>query len=120
MKLLYALLLIAGLFASGCTFLHTRADLARFAPYAAPTAEEEASSREIAMKFIRYAQAGDVEQMLRITSPLSHTKAADAIRALYTEQVIPQFKDTVVTWKPHGKRSHDENNNPGITFSGDA
>ena len=91
-----------------------------FAVFGAPTKEEEPSYRQKAMEFVHYAQAGDVEQMLRITSPLSHATQTDSIRSLYADQVIPQFQRTEVTWEPRAKHSHDENYNPGLRILGTA
>jgi len=86
----------------------------------APFASEEPSYREKAMEFIRYAQAGDVEQMLRITSPLTHATQVDSMRTLYATQVVPQFQGTTVTWYSRSIPILDENNNGGLTFTGTA
>ena len=82
--------------------------------------DNESGYQEKAMEFVRYAQAGDVQQMLRITSPLSHATQTDSMRSLYANEVIPQFQGTEVAWESHGEYSHDEKYNPGLMFLGTA
>jgi hypothetical protein len=91
-----------------------------FAIFGAPTKEEEPAYREKAMEFVRYAQAGEVQKMLAITSTLSHATQTDSIRTLYAEQVVPQFEGTQVTWEPRVKHSHDEDYNPNLRILGTA
>jgi hypothetical protein len=82
--------------------------------------EDEATYRAKAVEFIRYAQAGDVEQMLKITSLLSYATQTNSLRSLYAEQVVPQFTHTEVTWEAHGKPNIDEQKNIGLVFTGTA
>jgi hypothetical protein len=82
--------------------------------------EEEASYREKAMELIRYAQAGDVEKMVAITSLISHVKGGDSMRTLYVADVIPQFQETVVTWDTRSIPVTDEKHNVGLMFTGTA
>jgi hypothetical protein len=77
--------------------------------------------REKAMELIRYAQAGDVEQMIRITSRLSKTAQEDSMRSFYTNDVIPQFQGTTVTLNHQIDQNFDkELQHPYLTFSGTA
>lgn len=82
--------------------------------------DEESNHRNKAMEFIRYAQAGDVKQMLVITSPLSHATQTDSVRTIYADQVVPQFQDVAVTWNSRGVPIVDEKNNVGLMFTGTA
>jgi hypothetical protein len=85
-----------------------------------PGSDEEPIYQEKAAEFVRYAQAGDVDKMLEITSTLTHATQADSVRSLYADQVVPQFEGTVVTWDAHGKGDIDEQNNAGLMFTGTA
>ena len=82
--------------------------------------EEESTCRKKAMEFVRYAQAGDVQQMLAISSPLSYATQTDSLRTVYAESVVPQFRGAVVTWGARDVPISDENNNVGIAFIGNA
>ena len=92
-------------------------DMARFL---VPAPEEEPPYREKAEEFIRYAQAGNVEKMLEMTSPLSYATQSDSLRTVYGQQVVPQFAGATVTWAAHGKGNIDEFNNAGLLFVGTA
>jgi len=93
-------------------------DMARFA---IPGPDEEPIYREKAAEFVRYAQAGDVDKMLGITSPLSFaTDSTSSVHKIYAEQVVPQFEGTVVTWDTHSRGDIDEKNNAGLMFTGTA
>src|SRR5262249_34252907 len=83
--------------------------------------EDEASYRETAMQFIRYAQAGDVQQMLAMTSPQRYaTDSGSSVRKIYAEQVVPQFQGAVVTWNSKSGLCTDEQKHPGLMFTGTA
>lgn len=82
--------------------------------------DEELNYRNKAMEFIHYAQAGDVQQMLAITSPLSYATEADSIRTVYVESVIPKFRGTVVSWDANDVPIVDESKNVGLAFVGNA
>jgi len=92
-------------------------DMARFM---VPRPEEERPYREKAEEFIRYAQAGNVDKMLEITSPLSFATQSDSVRTIYAQQVVPQFAGSTVTWAAHGRGNIDEHNNAGLLFVGTA
>jgi len=92
-------------------------DMARFL---IPGAAEEPIYREKAAEFVRYAQSGSVDKMLEITSALSNATQTDSMRSLYADQVVPEFKDTVVTWDSHSSGDIDERNNAGLMFTGTA
>jgi hypothetical protein len=86
-----------------------------------PSQDEETSYREKATEFIKYAQAGDVQQMIAITSP--HTYATDtgsSVHTIYAEDVAPQFHEAVVTWDTQNTPCTDEQNNVGFIFTGTA
>jgi hypothetical protein len=85
-----------------------------------PSQDEEPSYRQKAQEFIQYAQSGNVQQMLAITSPLTHPTQDDSVRTIYAEQVVPQFQRSVVTWDAHGTPTIDEQNNGGLAFTGTA
>jgi len=112
---IFALLSALLVFAQGCA--NPKRD---FAIFGRPTEEEEPAYREKAMEFVRYAQAGDVQQMLAITSPLSHATQTDSVRSLYADQVVPQFNGAQVTWEQRVKHSRDEEYNPGLRILGTA
>jgi hypothetical protein len=80
--------------------------------------EDESSYRETAMQFIRYAQAGDVAQMLALSSTRTFATQSDSVRTVYAEQVVPQFQGVTVTWAPQGSFCTDEQRNPGLMFTG--
>jgi hypothetical protein len=92
-------------------------DMARFM---VPRPEEEPPYREKAEEFVRYAQAGDVDKMLAITSTDSYATQSDSVRTVYAQQVVPQFAGSIVTWEPHGHGNIDEHNNAGLMFTGTA
>ena len=99
----------------GC---HTgQRDMARFM---VPLPEEEPPYREKAEEFVRYAQAGDVDKMLAITSTESFATQSDSVRTIYAQQVVPQFAGTTVTWDAHSHGNIDEHNNAGLMFTGTA
>ena len=81
---------------------------------------EESSYREKALEFIRFAQAGDVQQMLAMTSPLSYARESDSVQTIYAEQVVPEFQGTVVTWESRSMPGTDERTNVGFVFTGTA
>lgn len=112
----YPIIGILVLLLQGC--MSPQRDLARFM---VPGPDEEPVYKEKAEEFIRYAQAGDVQQMLAMTSPQSHaTDSGFTVSKIYAEQVVPQFEGTVVTWEPHGRGDIDEQNNAGLMFTGTA
>lgn len=78
------------------------------------------SHREKAMEFIRYAQAGEVQQMLAITSPLTHATETDSVHSLYADQVVPQFQRRSVTWESRSTPIIDEKKNVGLMVTGTA
>ena len=82
--------------------------------------DDEISYGAKAAEFIRYAQAGDVQQMLKVTSSLSHATESDSVRTVYAEQVVPQFQDATVIWNSEGTPTIDEKKNVGLVFTGTA
>lgn len=80
--------------------------------------DEQSLYREKAVEFIQDAQAGDVKQMLAITSSLSHATESDSVRTIYAEQVVPQFQEATVTWNARGTPSTDETHHVGLAFAG--
>ena len=92
-------------------------DMARFM---VPRPEEEPPYREKAEEFVRYAQAGDVDKMLAITSTDSFATQSDSVRTIYAQQVVPQFAGSIVTWDAHSHGNIDEHNNAGLMFTGTA
>lgn len=80
--------------------------------------EDEPAYRETAMQFIRYAQAGDVQQMLAITSSQSFATQSDSVRTVYADQVVPHFQGVTVTWASKSAFITDEQRNPGLMFTG--
>ena len=105
------------LFTQGCVMSTRR----QFAEFRIPGQDEEPSYREVAMEFVRFAQAGDVERMIEITSPLMYsTDAHYTIRTGYTERIIPRLRGTDVTWDSHGRPFTDDQYNAGLMFTGTA
>ncbi len=92
-------------------------DMARFM---VPGPDEDPSYRAKAQEFIRYAQNGEVDKMLAITSTLTVPTQTDSMRSLYSKQVIPEFAGTVVTWNARSKPNIDDRNNAGLMFTGTA
>lgn len=80
--------------------------------------EDEPGYRETAMQFIRYAQAGDVQQMLAMTSPRTFATQSDSVRTVYADQVVPQLQGATITWAPRAGFCTDEQRNPGLMFTG--
>jgi hypothetical protein len=106
--------LLLPLLVQGCT--NPRADLAQFD---IPTVRaEEPRYRERAVAFIQSAQAGDVDQMLDMTSKQSYATQGISLHELYADQVVPHFRGAVVTWRADGKPFHDENYVEGLYFTG--
>jgi hypothetical protein len=70
------------------------------------------------MEFVRYAQAGEVDKMLEITSSFSFAKHSDSVRTLYAQEVVPRFEGTVVTWDKHSTGVTDDRYNGGLMFTG--
>ncbi len=79
--------------------------------------EEESSYRETAIRFIQCAQAGDVQQMLAMTSSRSYAMQSDSVRIVYAEQVVPRFQNVTVSWNPQGVLCTDEQKNSGLMFT---
>jgi hypothetical protein len=111
----YLLFTVLFLLLQGC--MSPQRDLARFA---SPDPAEEPAYKAKAEEFVRYAQAGEVDKMLGITSTLSFATQNDSVRTVYAQQVVPQFAGTVVTWNTRGKGIVDEKNNVGLLFTGTA
>jgi hypothetical protein len=80
--------------------------------------DDVSNYRNKAAEFICYAQAGNVQQMLAITSPLTHATETDSMHTLYADQVIPQFQGTTVTWNSRNVPVVDEKNNIGLMMTG--
>lgn len=99
----------------GC--MSPQRDMARFL---IPGPEEEPIYREKAAEFVRYAQAGEVDKMLEITSRLSRATQSDSLHTVYAQQVVPQFEGAVVTWNQRSQGNIDEHNNAGLMFTGTA
>jgi hypothetical protein len=111
----YSAFVVIVLLLQGC--VTGQRDMARFL---IPRPEEEPAYREKAEEFVRYAQAGNVEKMLGMTSTLSFATQSDSVRTIYAQQVVPQFAGTVVTWDAHSTGNIDEHNNAGLLFKGTA
>ena len=114
-KKIYPVLLVITALFSGC--MSPERDLARFS---VPGPDEEPAYRAKAEEFVRYAQAGEVDKMLAITSALTFASQSDSLHTLYAQQVVPQFEGTVVTWNTQSKGDMDEKNNMGLMFTGTA
>jgi hypothetical protein len=82
--------------------------------------EEEPDYRAKAVEFIQYAQAGNVAQMLAVTSPQSFATQTDSVHTVYADQVVPQFQNATVTWNAKSALCRDEQNHPGLMFTGTA
>ena len=94
-----------------------RRDLAKFK--VDDVRREEAGYRAAAMEFVKAAQAGNVEDMLRVTSALTLTNSGAAVvRTVYVEQVVPQLKGAEVRWDSRGDVLLDDTYNVGFQFSG--
>jgi hypothetical protein len=90
------------------------------APLLAPQGDEAAAFRKKAEEFIQYAQDANVDAMISVTSPATFATQAASIRDIYENQVVPQFKGTVVTWKDGNISNIDEHHNAGLLFTGTA
>lgn len=94
-----------------------RRDLAKFK--VDDVRREEAGYRAAAMEFVKAAQDGKVEDMLRLTSALTLTNSGAAVvRTVYVEQVVPQLKGAEVRWDSGGEVLLDDTYNVGFQFSG--
>ena len=72
-------------------------------------------------KFIVAAQNGNVNLMLRLTTPLSMRQPTKpVVQNLYETQIIPAFRDTTITWHQKAELTTDETGCLGFTFSGNA
>lgn len=79
---------------------------------------EEPDYHAKAVEFIQYAQAGNLAQMLADTSPQSYATESDSLRTVYADQVVPQFQNVTITWNDKSAPCHDEQNHPGLLFTG--
>jgi hypothetical protein len=109
----FPLFAVLFLLLQGC--MSSQRDLARFAT---PDPAEAPAYKAKAEEFIRYAQTGDVDKMLGITSTHSFATQSDSLHTVYAQQVVPQFAGTVVTWDTRSKGDIDEQNNAGLMFTG--
>lgn len=73
-----------------------------------------------AAEFVRYAQAGNVQQMMEITSSLTRATQSGSVRTVYADQVVPQFQGAKVTWNFRSIPNIDEKNNVGLLVTGTA
>ena len=94
-----------------------RMDAARM--LAIDVVNHEADYRQEARRFVRLAQAGDLNGMLRLTS--SQTVAAHGKQALlenYKNKLIPAFHNSRIEWSSTAKVIYELDYNPGLEFSG--
>ncbi len=82
--------------------------------------DDEPAYREVAEHFIQSAQAGDVQQMLALTSKQTYATQSDSIHTVYADQVVPAFHEATVTWNAKSTPCRDEQNHWGYMFTGKA
>ena len=100
---------------SGC--VDPRKDLARF--QAVSVEADKAEYFRQAQRFVKSAQTGDVEELMRLTSPLRlKLKGTRETRHNYKTELIPAFRNSRVEWVSDGKIIFDSNYNPGLDFAG--
>ncbi len=80
--------------------------------------DDEPAYREVAEHFIQSARAGDVPQMLALTSPQSYATQTDSVHTVYADQVVPAFHDTTVIWNSKATPCQDEQHHWGYMFTG--
>ena len=75
--------------------------------------------RSRAIEFVRGAQKGDVEKMLRYTSSKTlRNSGLDEVRRIYLNEVIPAFAGGSIKWSQSGVVSRDLSGNAGYRFDG--
>ena len=81
--------------------------------------KNEAMYKRRAVDFVGSARAGDLDKMMRYTSPLTiKIEGEEHVRTVYREKVIPAFKNSSVSWDERGRLIYDERKNSGFLFSG--
>ncbi|MEO8614016.1 MAG: hypothetical protein ABI600_02660 [Luteolibacter sp.] len=81
--------------------------------------QNEELFRQRAVEFIRFAQRGDVDNLMKFTSRLTlKNSGSNHVRKVYLEQVVPAFRGAVINWNKKGEICEDEFRNAGFTFSG--
>lgn len=80
----------------------------------------EANYRTKAVAFVRYAQEGNIEKMIAMTSKKTLSLQGQEVRASYSQRVIPALRGSRVSWDEGSKLVLDSDYNPGFEFSGTA
>ena len=106
---------------NGCAFdsiTNPQKDMARF--LVPGVKAEEPSYKRKAVEFVEYAEEGDLQSMLRITSPQAtrDNGGPEALKTIFEEIIIPKFIDSEVTWKGGAKAAYDKDYDVGLGFKG--
>ncbi len=82
--------------------------------------EREPQYRMKAEEFVKYAQAGNAEDMIRICSPetVKNNNGAAVLKSKFEEKIIPKFLNSEVEWKGRGKIGYDEDYDVCLAFKG--
>jgi len=118
---LYMLSIVA--FLNGCTFYSITNPQKDMAQFLIPGVKErESEYKAKAEEFVRYAQSGDADSMVKITSPLTIQKndGPTVLKSKFEEKIIPKFLGIDVKWKGQGKIGYGEDYDVGFAFEGDA
>lgn len=100
---------------SGCA--DPRVDLARMESIGVRS--DETKYRQEARRYIRLAQAGDLDGLIRLTSPLTlSSQGRQKIVENYRNELIPTFRNSRVEWHSGGTIVYDLSYNVGLQFSG--
>lgn len=94
-----------------------RVDLARMESIGVKS--DETKYRQEARRFIKLAQVGDLNGLIRLTSPLTlSSQGRQKIVENYVNELIPTFRNSRVEWHSGGTIIYDLNYNVGLEFSG--
>ena len=75
----------------------------------------------VAKDFVETALASDLNDMLKLTSPITiKNSGSGTTRRVYEDQVIPQFKGTTVVWSQNTEIITDDRGIRGFVMSGRA
>ena len=80
---------------------------------------DETEYRQASRRFIKLAQAGDLNGLIRLTSPQTIRSHGSAkVAENYEKKLIPVFKESRIEWFLASKIIYDSDYNVGLEYSG--
>lgn len=100
-----------------CGCANPRVDLARMESIEVKS--DEIKYRQESQRFIKLAQVGDLNGLIRLTSPRTlHSQGRGEVAENYEKKLIPAFKKSRIAWHSGSTIIYDSNYNVGLEFSG--